>query len=118
MIGHEALNGQMRSKSHAALVLHHTRIDRCAMKKFGNNGKLWNKLFLIVIHRFSLVKVAMMAPRICKMRNGVNKTPQFCNCQLRRGGMEKKDLIQVRNEYPPQPSKLLYNSQFKNMEAL
>ena len=27
-------------------------------------------------------------------------------------------LIQVRNEYSPQPSKLLYNCQFKNKEAL
>jgi hypothetical protein len=30
----------------------------------------------------------------------------------------KKDLIQVRNEYSPQPSKLLYNCQLKNKEAL
>jgi hypothetical protein len=34
------------------------------------------------------------------------------------GGMKKKDLIQVRNEYSPQLSKLLYNWQFKNKEAL
>ncbi len=27
-------------------------------------------------------------------------------------------LIQVRNEYSPQPSKLLYNCQLKNKEAL
>jgi hypothetical protein len=33
--------------------------------------------FLIVIYRFSLVKAAMNDPRICKMHNGVNKTPQF-----------------------------------------
>jgi hypothetical protein len=73
----------MCSKTHAALtaplVLHHTSIDKCAMKKFGINGQLRNKLFLIVIHRFSLVKAAMNAPRICKMRNGVNKMPQFLN---------------------------------------
>jgi hypothetical protein len=30
----------------------------------------------------------------------------------------KKDLIQVRNEYSPQLSKLLYNWQVKNKEAL
>jgi hypothetical protein len=49
------------------------------MKKFGINGQLQNKLFLMVIHHFSLVKAAMNAPRICKMHNGVNKTPQFLN---------------------------------------
>jgi hypothetical protein len=48
------------------------------MKKFGINGQLWNKLFLIVIHRFSLVKAAMNALDISKMRNGVGaKCPQF-----------------------------------------
>ncbi len=31
--------------------------------------------FLIVIHCFSLVKAAMNAPLICKLRNGVIKTP-------------------------------------------
>ncbi len=41
------------------------------MKKFGINGQLPNKLFLIVIHRFSLAKAVMNAPCICKMRNGV-----------------------------------------------
>jgi hypothetical protein len=70
----------MRSKAHTALtaplVLRCTRLDKCAMKKFGINGELRNKLFLIVIHLFSLVK-AMNAPRICKMRNGVVKRPQF-----------------------------------------
>jgi hypothetical protein len=73
----------MRRKTHAILtaplVLHHTRIDQCAMKKFGINGQLRNKIFLIVIHRFSLVKAAVNALRICKMRNGINRTPQFLN---------------------------------------
>jgi hypothetical protein len=53
------------------------------MKKFGINGQLRNKLFLIVIHRFSLVKAAMNALRICKMCIGVSKTPSissFFNC--------------------------------------
>jgi hypothetical protein len=53
------------------------------MTKFGINGQLRNKLFLIVIHRFSVVKAAMNALRICKMRNGVSKTPSvssFFNC--------------------------------------
>jgi hypothetical protein len=82
-----ALNGQMRSKAHTALtaplVLHHSRIYKCAIKKFGINGQLPNKLFLIVINRFSLVRADMNAMRICKMRNGVSKTPSissFFNC--------------------------------------
>jgi hypothetical protein len=33
-------------------------------------------------------------------------------------GMKKKDFIQVRNEYFPQLSKLLYNCKLKNKEAL
>ncbi len=70
----------MRSKAHTALtaplVLHRTRLDKCAVKKFGINyqGHWRNKLFFIVIHRFSLVKAAMNALCICKMRNGVSKT--------------------------------------------
>jgi hypothetical protein len=32
--------------------------------------------------------------------------------------MKEKDLIQVRIEYSPQPSKLLHNFQLKNKEAL
>jgi hypothetical protein len=67
--------------------------------------------FDYIIHRFSLVKAAMNAPRICKMRNGFNKTPQFFNPSA-------IFLIQVRNGYSPQPSKLLYNCQFKNKDAL
>ncbi len=42
------------------------------MEKF---GIMWNKLFLIVIYRFSLVKAAMNAVRIGKLRNGVSKMP-------------------------------------------
>jgi hypothetical protein len=71
----------MHSKAHTALTaplaLHRTRLDYCAMKKFCINGQLCNKLFLIVIQRFSLVKAAMNALRICKMRNGVSKTPSI-----------------------------------------
>jgi len=36
-------------------------------------------LALIVIYHFSLVKAAMNAVRVCKLRNSVNKTPQFLN---------------------------------------
>jgi hypothetical protein len=45
-----------------------------------------NKLFLIVIYRFSLVKASMSAARVCKLRNGVNKTPQFLLFSLAKGG--------------------------------
>ncbi len=38
------------------------------MKKFIINGQQRNKLFMIVINRFSLVKDAMNAPRVCKLR--------------------------------------------------
>jgi hypothetical protein len=38
------------------LVLHRTGLDKCTMKKFDINGQLWNKVFLNVIHRFSLIK--------------------------------------------------------------
>ena len=89
----------MRSEAHTAptvpLVLHCTRIGKCSMKKFGINGQLRNKLFLIVIHRFSLVKVVMNAPRIFESAMVLTKRLNF--------------FIQVRNEYSPQPSKLLYN---------
>ncbi len=66
-----------------------------------------NFFLLIVIHRCSLVK-ASMNTRICKMCNGVSKTPSissFFNCPL-------------PNEYSPLLSKLLYNCKLKNKEAL
>jgi hypothetical protein len=52
----------------ALLVLHHT--------KFGINGQFRNKLFLIVMF-FSLVRAAMNALRIWKMRNGVSRMPSI-----------------------------------------
>jgi hypothetical protein len=71
----------MRSKVHttltAPLVLHRTRLDKCAMKKFGVYGQLRNKLFLIVIHRFSLVKAAMLLCIIGKCAMVLAKRPQF-----------------------------------------
>ena len=50
----------------------------------------------------------MNALRICKMRNGVIKRPQFLLFST----------AQVRNEYSPQLSKLLYKRKLKNKEAL
>jgi hypothetical protein len=71
----------MRSKAHTALtaplVLHHTWIYKCAMKKIIINGQMPNKPFLFVIYRSSLVKVTVNAARVCKLCNGDNKTPQF-----------------------------------------
>jgi hypothetical protein len=56
------------------------------MKKFGINGQMRNKLFFIVIYRFSLVKAAMNVAPICTLRNGVNKTPQFLLFSIAKGG--------------------------------
>jgi hypothetical protein len=86
----------MRSKVHSALtaplVLHHTRISKRAMKKIIFNGQRRNKHFLIVIYHSSLVKGAMNAVRLCKLHNGVKKTPQFFNFQWQK-------VDQVRSEY-------------------
>jgi hypothetical protein len=41
-------------------------------EKMWYQWSLGNILFLIVIHRFPIVKAAMNAPLICKMLNGVN----------------------------------------------
>jgi hypothetical protein len=86
----------MRSKAHsdltAPLVLHHTRIYKCAMKKFGFNCQMRNEPFLIVIYHSSLVKGAMNSSRVCKLRNGVKKMPQILLFS-----MAKVD--QVRSEY-------------------
>jgi hypothetical protein len=60
-----ALNGQMLSKAHTALtaplVLLHTRIYKCAMKKIIIDCQMRNKPFLIVIYHSSQVKAAMNA---------------------------------------------------------
>ncbi len=139
VLSYQALNRQMRTKAHSALttplVLHHTRIYKYAMKKFCFNCQMRNEPFSIVIYHSSLVKGAMNAARVCKMRNGVKKRLNFfffhrpkaeqrpqCTCQLRRDrvfkaqigslmfvncGMKEKPLIQMCNEYSPQLSKLL-----------
>jgi hypothetical protein len=78
------------------ISLHYTRIYKRAMKKIIINCQMRNKPFLIVIYHSSLVKAAMNAARVCKMRNGVSKTPSmssFFNCQK-------------RNESSPQQSEL------------
>jgi hypothetical protein len=80
----------MRSKAHSALtatlVLHHTRIYKCAIKKSGFNFQMRSEPFLIVIYHSSLVKGNMNAARLCKLRNGVKKTPQFLLFSMVTGG--------------------------------
>jgi hypothetical protein len=66
----------MRSKVHTALTapwFYRTRIYICGIKKIIINGQIRNKPFLIVIYHSSLVKAAMNAAQVCKLRNGVNK---------------------------------------------
>jgi hypothetical protein len=94
------------------------------MKKIIINSQMRNKPFLIVIYCSSLVKAAMNAARVCKLRNGVNKMPQFLLFSMVKGGtktiahlsipegftivncrMKKKRFNQVGNEYSPQLSK-------------
>jgi hypothetical protein len=43
-------------------------------------------LFFIVIYHSSLVKGAMNAARVFKLRNGVKKTPQFLLFSMAKGG--------------------------------
>jgi hypothetical protein len=91
VIAHYALNGQMRSKAHTALtaplVLHYTRIYKCDMKKIIINGQIRNKPFFIVIYYSSLVKATMNAACVCKMHNGVSKTPSMSSFSTVKGGM-------------------------------
>jgi hypothetical protein len=86
----------MRSEAHSALtaplVLHHTRIYKRAMKKIIFNGQRRNKHFLIVIYHSSLVKGAMNAVRLCKLRNGVKKRLNLFYFQWQK-------VDQVRSEY-------------------
>jgi hypothetical protein len=80
----------MRSNAHSALtaplVLHHTMIYKRAMKKIIFNGQRRNEHFLIVIYHSSLVKGAMNAARLCKLRSGVKKTPQLLLFSIAKGG--------------------------------
>jgi hypothetical protein len=86
VIGHKALNGQMRSKTHTALtaplVLYRTRIGKYAMKKLCVNGQWQNKLCLIAISCFSLVKAAMNAQRICTLRKNCLTSIDQCAMML------------------------------------
>jgi hypothetical protein len=62
------------------------------MKKITSNGQMRNEHILIVIYHSSLVKGAMNAARLCKLRNGVKKRLNFFYFQW-------KKVDQVRSEY-------------------
>jgi hypothetical protein len=70
------------------------------MKKFGFNSQMRNEPFLIVIYHSSLVKGAMNAARVCKLRNGVKNTPQFLLFSIVKGGPSAQRIS-------PQLSKLM-----------
>jgi hypothetical protein len=99
---HSIAKCALRSKAHTALtltaplVLHHTRIYKCAMKKFGFNGQMRNEPFFLVICHSSMVKGAKNAVRVCELRCGVKK--RF---------FHRPKVDQVRNEYSPQLSTLM-----------
>jgi hypothetical protein len=59
-----------------------------------------NLFLLSSYYLSSLVKGAMNAARVCKLPNGVKKTPQFLLFQW-------PQVDQVRNEHSPQLSKLV-----------
>jgi hypothetical protein len=56
------------------------------MKKITYNGQMQNEHFLIVIYHSSLVKAVVNGLRICKLRSGVKKTPQFLLFSMVQGG--------------------------------
>ncbi len=101
----------MRSKAHSALtaplVLHHTRIYKRTMRKIIFNGQRRNKYFLIDIYHSSLVKGAMNAAHLCKLRNGVKKRLNFFSFQWQK-------VDQVRSEYLRSYLNWLHNWQLKN----
>jgi len=101
----------MCSKAHTALtaplVLHHTRIYKYSMKKFGFNCQMRNEPFLLVIYHSSLVKGAMNAVRLCKLCNGVKKRLNFFYFQW-------KKVNQVRSEYLRSYLNWLHNWQLKS----
>jgi hypothetical protein len=45
-----------------------------------------NIFLIIVIYHSSLAKAAMNAVSLCKLRNGVKKTPQFLLFSMAKGG--------------------------------
>ncbi len=75
VIGYYALNGQMCSMAHtpptATLVLHRTRISKCAMKKSCINGQLRDKLFWSLnFFIFQLSKAGQRPLHTCQLQKG------------------------------------------------
>jgi hypothetical protein len=105
-----------RTATTAPLVLHRTRIEKYAKKKFFINGQWRNKLFLIVINRFSLVKASVNASFVCKLRKNcltvseqcalVLKTPKFLHFPINK--------FQERNKFSSLLSKLVANFSILN----
>jgi hypothetical protein len=52
-----------------------------------------NEPFLIVIYHSSLVKGAINAARVCKLRNSVKKTPQFLLFSIAKGGLSVQGIF-------------------------
>ncbi len=77
------------------------------MKNIIFNGQRRNNHFLIVIYHSSLVKGAINAARLCKLRNGVKKRLNFFYFQWQK-------VEQVRSEYLRSYLNWLHNWQLKN----
>ncbi len=99
----------MRSKAHssltAPLVLHHTRIYKCTMKKYGFNSQMRNEPFLIVIYHSSLALWMLRAFVNCAMV--LKKRLNFFCFQWPK-------VDQVRNEYLRSYLNWWHNWQSKN----
>ncbi len=54
-----------------------------------------NETFLIVIYHSSLVKGATNAALVCKLRNGVTKTPQFLLFSQAKGGTKTIEHLSI-----------------------
>jgi hypothetical protein len=56
------------------------------MKKIIISCQMRKKPFFIVIYRSSMVKAAVNAACICKLHNGVKKSPQYLLFSMAKGG--------------------------------
>ena len=79
------------------------------MKKIIINGQMPNKPFLIVICHSSLVKAAMNAPRVCKLRKNCLNVIDQCAMVIKTYKFLKFSIkiFQVRNKFSPLLSKLV-----------
>jgi hypothetical protein len=79
----------MRSKAHSVLTAFGFTSYKDLQVRYEKNHLQWrmrNAHFFIVIYHSSLVKGAMNAARVCKLRSGVRKTPQFLLFSMDKGG--------------------------------